>query len=169
MREDPMPVLFACACHDMARMSDDWDAEHGARAVPLAADIMDKFTDALPAAQRQSALYAVAHHTAGRRAPDYVSACLWDADRTRLSWKNGYRAAFFATARARAVASMRNPLDYVAYQSQCMGKNREAVLRMFSHETDGMESRCARARPERKSRLTPGRRFGVCGPGEKCR
>lgn len=51
-------------------------------------------------------LYAVENHTIGRIAPDGVSACLWDADRIRLSWEYGFRPEFFNTARGHDIAGL---------------------------------------------------------------
>lgn len=51
-------------------------------------------------------LYAVGNHTIGRVAPDGVSACLWDADRIRLSWEYGFRPEFFNTTRGHDIAGL---------------------------------------------------------------
>ena len=40
--KDPMPVVFAAACHDMARTHDLYDKEHGQNALPLAKQVMAK-------------------------------------------------------------------------------------------------------------------------------
>ena len=40
---DPLPVVFACAFHDIARTHDGLDMEHGQNAVPMAMKIMNNF------------------------------------------------------------------------------------------------------------------------------
>ena len=103
LNKNPMPVIFACAFHDMARTDDEYNEYHGPNAVPLATHIMDGFPQ-LSVDDKKSVLYAIENHTIGRNAPDYVSACLWDADRTRLSWECGFMPECFSTARACDVA-----------------------------------------------------------------
>ena len=117
--ENPMPALFAAACHDMARINDLYDEEHGKNAVPLAQEIMKKFPDKLTEIERQSVLNAIENHTVGTHANDYVSACLWDADRTRLSWEHGYHEKFFNTQYAKKVASGSEE-EYRAWQNKVL-------------------------------------------------
>lgn len=101
---EPIPVVFACAFHDMARNSDGFDTEHGKHAIPNAIKIMKNFPGLLDQDTRLSILYAVLNHTTGGHAPDYISACTWDADRTRLAWKYGFDESFFNTERGKYVA-----------------------------------------------------------------
>ena len=101
---DPMPVVFACAFHDISRINDDWDTEHGKNAVPRAMRVMKKFPDLFDKETRLSIYSALMNHTTGTAAPDYISACLWDADRTRLAWKYGFDEKFFNTQRGKYVA-----------------------------------------------------------------
>ncbi len=110
MKYDPVPVIFACAFHDMARTNDSFDMQHGKNAVPMAISIMNQFK--IPQQTQESIIYAITNHTIGIAAPDYISACLWDADRTRLSWLYGYDAKYFNTMRAKQIASS----QYEAYQ-----------------------------------------------------
>ncbi|MBR5904544.1 MAG: hypothetical protein IKZ49_03360 [Alphaproteobacteria bacterium] len=119
LAQDPMPVLFACAFHDMARTNDDFDLEHGANAVPMAQKIMTKFPKILDEKLIQSIIYAITNHTIGNSAPDYVSACLWDADRTRLSWQYGFDEKFYNTERGKYVAS-ENSEEYIDFQKKCI-------------------------------------------------
>ncbi len=107
MGTDPVPVVFACAFHDMARTHDAFDTEHGKNAVPMAMKIMKQFPDLLDQNARHSILSAVLNHTTGQVAPDYISACLWDADRTRLAWQYGFNEKFFNTNRGKYVAQHR--------------------------------------------------------------
>jgi len=121
LKQDPIPVIFACAFHDAAKDTDTYNEHHGADALPMAQQVMAKFSDLLDEKTQQSILYAVEHHTLGTKAPDYISACLWDADRTRLSWIRGYNDVFFTTQRAKDVASG-TAREYVQYMNCCLGR-----------------------------------------------
>lgn len=118
LNKNPIPVIFASAFHDMARTHDAWDTAHGANAVDGAKKIMKFFSDILSTNDMEKIIYAIINHTTGTRAPDYVSACLWDADRTRLSWLYGYDAGFFNTERGKYVAS-HDWKNYIDFQKQC--------------------------------------------------
>ena len=112
--KNPLPVIFAAACHDMARVNDFYDEEHGKNAVPFAQQVMDQFPNKLTKEEQASVLYAIENHTTGTLANNYISACLWDADRTRLSWERGYSEKFFNTEYAKKVAagSCKNYIDW---------------------------------------------------------
>ena len=116
--ENPVPVIFACAFHDMARTDDGLDISHGKKAIPNALRIMDDFTKVLSQSDQDSIIFAIENHTIGKIAPDYVSACLWDADRTRMAWMYGYHKRFFNTKRGRYVASQPYQ-EYIKFQSLC--------------------------------------------------
>lgn len=119
LRQNPTPVIFACAFHDMARTHDGMDMEHGKNAIPMAMKIMKQFPDLLDKETRMQILSAVMNHTTGTIAPDYISACLWDADRTRMAWKYGFDAKFFNTQRGAHVAS-HYYLTYLEFQRKCL-------------------------------------------------
>lgn len=119
--ENPIPVLFAAACHDMARTNDNYDTEHGPRAVPLAKKVMAKFKNMLTEEEKFSVLYAIKNHTIGTQTNDYVAACLWDADRTRLAWEWGYFEHYFNTAYAKEKASG-DSRKYIAWQNEVLGR-----------------------------------------------
>ncbi len=118
LRQNPTPVIFACAFHDMARIDDGLDLEHGKRAIPMAIKIMKQFPNLLDKETRLNIMSAVLNHTTGTTAPDYISACLWDADRTRLAWKYGFESKFFNTLRGAHVAS-NYFLRYLEFQRKC--------------------------------------------------
>lgn len=101
---EPMPVVFACALHDAARTTDGIDLEHGRAAVPIAIKVMKKFPELINKDDRLSIYSAILNHTTGTAAPDYISACLWDADRTRLAWRYGFEEKFFNTQRGKYAA-----------------------------------------------------------------
>ena len=113
MGSDPIPVVFACAFHDMARTSDGDEADHGKKAVPMAIRIMKQFPELIDSETRLNILSAVSQHTVGKCAPDYISACLWDADRIRMAWKYGFDEKFFNTQRGKFIAQHYSKyLDY---------------------------------------------------------
>jgi len=116
--KNPKPVVIACAFHDIARTTDGPDMMHAENAVPIAEKIM---ANNLPVPQlyKDAIIYAVQNHTIGKVAPDYVSACLWDADRTRLAWECGFDPVFFATDRAKQIASG-DAEKYLQFMNQCM-------------------------------------------------
>ena len=116
LNKNPWPVILACAFHDMARTNDCFDLEHGKNAIPMAKQIMQNLN--LDKEIQQSVNFAIANHTTGVIAPDYISACLWDADRTRLSWEYGYNQKYFNTSRAKKVASSDSE-KYIQFQRQC--------------------------------------------------
>ena len=124
--QKPEAVVMACAFHDMARTHDDDDNEHGRNALPVARHIMNQIGTITPYAQK-SILYAVENHSFNLIAPDYVSACLWDADRTRLAWDLGYNPKFFATDRAKLVASC-NPAEYIAFMKRTMSRYARQII-----------------------------------------
>lgn len=105
INQDALPVMLAAGLHDCARTNDAWCTEHGPRAVLVGRDFLAKNYKNLPESTIRQILYAVGNHTIGRVAPDGVSACLWDADRIRLSWEYEYRPEFFNTARGREIAA----------------------------------------------------------------
>lgn len=120
MGYDPIPVVFACAFHDMARVADEGDKDHGKKAVPMAIKIMKQFPYLLDQDTRFSILYAILNHTNGQTAQDYISACLWDADRTRMAWHYGFDEKFFNTSRGKYVAQ--HWRKYIDFQRFCFPK-----------------------------------------------
>lgn len=94
-------LLFACL-HDVARVSDGDDPEHGARAAFLVRTL------ALPITEQQLELlaYALEHHTGGETTADPTIGVCWDADRldlTRLGMSVDPR--FLSTQAARDLAT----------------------------------------------------------------
>ena len=124
--ENPKPVVLACAFHDMARTNDGPDAEHGANAVPIIKNIL---YDSIPVPPQymKPIIYAVKNHTIGMSAPDYISACLWDADRTRLSWDMGFNQKFFSTDRAKQIASG-DCGKYLNFMRDCMSEYARNII-----------------------------------------
>ncbi len=106
---NPIPVILAAALHDCAREDDTYNELHGPLCVPLAKKFIERNFAHLVSEQDKVNVYqAILHHTDGKggEAPSAVAACLWDADRTRLSWVHGYDETFFSTSRAKEIASM---------------------------------------------------------------
>ena len=52
-----MPVIFACAAHDLARTDDEYNEIHWERAVPLVNGIMESFSDILTEEQKENIVY----------------------------------------------------------------------------------------------------------------
>ena len=137
LNEDPIPVIFACACHDIARTDDEYNEIHWERAVPIVKKLVDKFSDILTDGQKESIVYAVKNHTTWMSlpdyipAPDYISACTWDADRTRAWWILGYKEEFMSTDEWKCITSW-NPRDFLEFQNECLWRelfeDREWVL-----------------------------------------
>ena len=129
--ENPVPVIFACAFHDLARTDDEYNETHWERALPIAKEVMKSFVNILTDKEQDSILYAVKNHTTWRDAPDYISACLWDADRTRLWWIYWYRECFMTTNEAKLIASW-DAIKFLKFQNECLGRDlnedREWVL-----------------------------------------
>lgn len=105
VNQDVLPVLLAAGLHDCARTNDAWCTEHGPRAVLVGRDFITQNYKDIPEHITRQILYAVGNHTVGRIAPDRISACLWDADRIRLSWEHGFKPEFFNTVRGREIAA----------------------------------------------------------------
>lgn len=122
INQDPLPVLLAAGLHDCARTDDEWCTQHGPRAVPIAREFLNKNYPTLPKSDVKKIVNAVKNHTTGKNASDGVAACLWDGDRIRLSWENGYQPHFFTTMRGRQIAG----LNY--YGRLCYIENQDDFL-----------------------------------------
>ena len=128
MNENPLPVIFACAFHDLARTDDEYNEIHWKRAVPIAENIMENFSDVLTDSQKASILYAVENHTIWLKAPDYIqapdyiSACLWDADRTRLWWIYWYQEDLMCTDEAKKIA-LWDAKEFLRFQNECLWRD----------------------------------------------
>ena len=127
--KNPMPVIFAAACHDMAKPHDCYDEEHGEKALPFVRKIMNRFSKRLTDTEKETVLTAIRNHTTGMQTSDYICACLWDADRTRLAWERGYHEKYFNTPYAKKVASG-SAVEYIKWQNKVLGrtnKDREGI------------------------------------------
>ena len=138
--KNPMPVIFAAACHDMARINDGSDEGHGERALPLAKKVMNRFPKRLTDTEKETVLVAIRMHSIGMQTSDYICACLWDADRTRLSWERGYHEKYFNTPYAKKVASG-DSITYIKRQNKILGrpnKDREGnqTISLEKNKTD---------------------------------
>ena len=127
--KEPKPVVFACAFHDMARINDGNDTIHGPNAIPLAETVMDK-VDFIDYNTRESIIYAIKNHSLSNLVPrDHISACLWDADRTRLAWECGYYSNFFTTPRAHKVASQPAE-EYLKFMQQNISLRARGIIEL---------------------------------------
>lgn len=114
INQNPLPVLLAAGLHDCARTNDKWCMMHGPNAVPIAQEFLLKNYPNMSKSDTKKIINAVKNHTIGRHATDGVAACLWDADRIRLSWEREYRPKFFNTVRGKQIAGM-SPIDQKKY------------------------------------------------------
>lgn len=126
LNKNPKPVALACAFHDMARVNDGPDFQHAENAIPIIEKIVKKDI-ILPDQYKKSIIYAVKNHSLTIPAPDYISACLWDADRTRISWECGFEEVFYTTERAKKVAS-NNVDEYLNFMRNCMSKYAHTIM-----------------------------------------
>jgi predicted metal-dependent HD superfamily phosphohydrolase len=126
--QDPTGVVLACAFHDMVRTHDCDDLEHGINAIPLANCVMDDIGN-IDANVRDAIIFAIKNHSLNIPAPDYISQCMWDADRTRLSWECGYYPKFFATERAKVVAAG-TPKLYLEFMHKNMSPDAEKIVEL---------------------------------------
>ncbi len=110
----PLPVILACALHDCARTHDKYDEKHGPACEPIARAFLKRHRFDLTDVEIEKIIYAVKYHTTGCRAPSDIAACLWDADRTRLSWERGFKPHFFSTASGRRVGAY-TPAEQKSY------------------------------------------------------
>lgn len=101
---NPLPVILACALHDCARTTDKYNITHAVSAEPIAREFLKQHQFNLSPKETEQIISAIVHHTEGRNASNAIAACLWDADRTRLSWQYGYHPVFYATERGKEVA-----------------------------------------------------------------
>lgn len=127
--QDTTGVVLACAFHDMARTHDGDDTIHGPNAIPLAEQVMNEIIP-LDFGTRESIIYAVKNHSLKNLVPrDYISACLWDADRTRLAWERDYHPNFFTTPRAHRVASG-TANEYLKFMQQNMSARARGIIEL---------------------------------------
>ncbi len=126
INQDALPVMLAAGLHDCARTNDRWCTQHGPQAAIVGRDFLKRCYANLSQKTVEQILYAVHNHTTGRRAPNGISACLWDSDRIRLSWESGYAPEFFSTERGREIASLspQGQHDYIAEQDKFLITNK---------------------------------------------
>ena len=118
---DPMPVMLACALHDIYRTNNDKCHRHGAHAVPFARKFLAQNFPRMHKNTIEEIVGAVKHHTDGQIARrDLTAACMWDADRIRLAWIEGYNSAYFSTSYGRQLASMSKSAcaEYITKQNE---------------------------------------------------
>ena len=118
LNKSPLPVVLAAGIHDAGRMGDGYDPYHAERGAELAKEYLRIYDFILKEDEKKDIVKAVLDHTTGQEADNYISACLWDADRTRLSWERGYDERYFNTTRAKQVASLLGEDKHAYHQAQ---------------------------------------------------
>lgn len=133
---DVLPVLLACGLHDVARTNDKYCEEHGPRAVPIGDKFITQYYPNMLPAEKNKILNAVRNHTIGRKAPDIISACLWDADRIRLSWEYGFRPKFFSTKFGLHLAGLdkEKQKEYIKNQNNMLVRLGLKTKKQITHE-----------------------------------
>ncbi len=109
--QNPLPIVLAVGLHDCARKNDDSEKSHAENCAPIADEFLDMWNKKYPnwavsKTEKEQIVNAVVNHTTGSNPPDNVAACLWDADRIRLSWQTRYKPKFINTERGHELASM---------------------------------------------------------------
>jgi len=127
MDKNPYPVIFACAWHDLARVDDHHDELHWPRAVFIVTKLMDMFGNLLTEDEKEKVRWAVKNHTIWALAPDYISACLWDADRCRLSWEKTFHEKYFNTEIWKEIAS-HDVHQFAWFVAECLWNDYKANL-----------------------------------------
>ena len=125
VRQDPLPVILAASLHDCASINDEHCEAHGPNCEPIARKFLaDNYPNLLPV-EIEEIVDAVKTHTVGRACTDLVSACLWDADRVRLSWELGYSPEPFSTPYGKVVAGLDETgrAKYIAGQEKFLVQN----------------------------------------------
>lgn len=98
---DTMVVSLFAVCHDVARVHDGRDFEHGPKAAELVATTLAPRLG-LESAQLDQLLLAITRHTDGQVSDDVTVGACWDADRLDLV-RIGFavRSKLLSTAAAR--------------------------------------------------------------------
>lgn len=130
-QSDLMPVMLAAAIHDCARTDDEYNTHHG-KDVANMPEVQNFLADPvfnLSEKQKSQIRTAAYYHTEAMpddgNPYDYVTKCLCDADRARLSWESGHSVKFFFTAKGNELGSM-NPwrvMDYLQSWDDLMKSN----------------------------------------------
>ena len=124
---NPVPVILACALHDCARTNDGDDAGrgpkgHAAQCEPIARAFLEEHDFGLSEQEKEKVVQAIKWHTDGGNTDEKIAACLWDADRTRLSWDRGFLPGKFSTPHGGEVASYNHSQqgEYVKQQKKLL-------------------------------------------------
>jgi HD superfamily phosphohydrolase YqeK len=78
---DPLAAVVAGYCHDVGRLRDGKDPEHGRRGWEMSRETLNRQFPHLVSCDLQ---FAIEHHTAGWTSDIPLIAALWDADRIDL-------------------------------------------------------------------------------------
>ena len=131
MNKELLPVMLAAALHDSARTDDAYNNTHGPDAAYRreTATFLDNPKFRLTETHKQQIKDAVAHHTDAMpsifKKHDFVTKCLCDADRVRLSWERGHDKKYFFTRTGNELGTMTpyRVKDYIAGWEYQMRKN----------------------------------------------
>lgn len=129
--KNPISVALACAFHDMARINNKEDPNHGPNAVPLAIKAMNEI-DGINNNMRDFITYAVKYHDSDLIPPNYIAAFSWAADRVRRAWYGGYHPKYFATPRAHYVAS-HVAADYLEFMRRNISEYARKIIELSEY------------------------------------
>ena len=103
---DPLPVILACAFHDIMQSDTTLTPDHGALAVPYAYNFITQNFPKMHVGTIDSILNAIKKHSGTQRAPDITAACAWDGDRIQKAWQDIYKYELLNTHNGQNLASM---------------------------------------------------------------
>ena len=124
--KNPAGVVFACAFHDMARINNNEDHDHGSNAVPLAISAMNDI-GGISNDMRNFIIYAIKYHDSKLKPTNYIAMHSWDADRVRQAWYSGYYPKYFSSTRAQYVAS-HAAADYLKFMRRNMSEYARKII-----------------------------------------
>ncbi len=125
VHQDPFPVLVAAGLHDCARTQDEECDFHAIACEPIAKKFLKTYYPNLFPLEKEQIIEAIKNHTRGMSPDSLVSACLWDADRIRLSWEMGYEAKYFSTPYGKILGSLSQDkqIQYIKKQEDFLVNN----------------------------------------------
>jgi hypothetical protein len=103
---DPLPVILACAFHDIMQSDTTPTPDHGALAVPYAYNFITQNFPKMHIGTIDSILNAIKKHSGTQRAPDITAACAWDGDRIQKAWQDIYKYELLNTHNGQNLAGM---------------------------------------------------------------
>ena len=119
---NPVPVIIACATHDLKNTNIPWgwDKNHWYQALSLVDLVVKEYNkiwaEKIDKKTKNKIKYAVKNHMSDHWEPDSepIAQCLNDADRTRLAWSDSYQEKYFSTDVAKIIANWKKR-EFIRY------------------------------------------------------